>query len=185
MVEQKRSKEEYAIVLDYLHHGYLEDSRPIHKKEPIAQVIGKSFFTLLEIVPSTQLKPHDEIYIGEGKRDKVAYIKGILSLDKLTPTARAELPSVIQKIVEANEKKFVQFINTAGPISLRAHQLELLPGVGKKHAQELIEERQKKAFESFEDIRKRVPAIDPKKVITDRIIAELEGKDRHGLFVRR
>lgn len=185
MIPQKRNKEEYVVVLDYLHHGYLEDSRPMHRKEPIVQAIGKSFFTLLELVPSVQLKPHDEVYIGEGKRDKISYIKGTLSPDRLTHTARAELPSVIQKIVEANEQLFVQFINNSGPISLRAHQLELLPGVGKKHAQALLDERQKKPFESFDDIRKRVPSVDPKKVIIDRILAELEEKDRHRLFVRR
>ena len=136
-------------------------------------------------MPTVQLKPHDEVYIGEGKRDKISYIKGTLSPDRLTHTARAELPSVIQRIVEANEKLFVQFINNAGPISLRAHQLELLPGVGRKHAQSLIDERKKKPFESFDDMRARVPSVDPRKVIVDRILAELEDKDRHRLFVRR
>jgi len=60
-----------------------------------------------------------------------------------------------------------------------------LPGVGKKHSQSLLDERKKKPFESFEDIRKRVPAVDAKKVIVDRILGELEDKDRHRLFVRR
>jgi putative nucleotide binding protein len=185
MIPQRRSKEEYVVILDYLHHGYLEDSRPMHRKEPMAQGIGKSFFTLLELVPSVQLKPHDEVYIGEGKRDKIAYIKGTLSYDRLTQTAKAELPSVIARLIGVNEKLFVQFFNMAGPISLRAHQLELLPGVGKKHAQSLVDERQKKPFESFEDIKKRVPAVDPVKVIIDRILIELQDKDRHRLFVRR
>jgi putative nucleotide binding protein len=179
---QRRAKEEYVVVLEYLKHGYAEDLRPAHKKEPIAQVLGKSFFTLLEIVPSVDLKPYDEVYIGEGKRDKVLYIKGILPFDKLTQTARTELPFVIQKIVLENEQKFVQFFNTAGPISLRSHQFELLPGVGKKHTQALLEERQKEPFKSFEDIKKRVPSVDPLKVIVDRVIAELSGADRHRLF---
>src|SRR3989304_507323 len=157
MIPIRRAKEEYAVVLDFLQHGYLEDSRPMHKKETVAQVLGKSFFTLLEIVPNTQLKPYDEIYIGEGKRDKVVYIKGVLFFDRLTQTAKSELPFIIEKIVETMEKEFVQFFNTAGPISLRAHQLELLPGIGKKHAQALLEERQKKPFESFEEITKRGP----------------------------
>ncbi|MEM2873894.1 MAG: DUF655 domain-containing protein [Candidatus Nanoarchaeia archaeon] len=180
---QQRKKEENAIVLEYLKHGYVEDSRPMHKKEPIAQVIGKNFFTLLEIVPSAELKPYDEIYIGEGKRDKVAYIKGVLPFHRLTQTAKTELPFVIEKIVAANEKKYVEFFNTAGPISLRAHQLELLPGVGKKHAQSLLAERQKKPFETFEEIKHRVPAVDPKKAVIERILAELQNKDRHRLFV--
>lgn len=185
MMPIRRAKEEYAVVLDFLQHGYLEDSRPMHKKESVAQVLGKNFFTLLEIIPTVQLKPYDEIYIGEGKRDQVAYIKGILDFFRLTQTAKSELPFIIEKIVETKEKEFVQFFNTSGPISLRAHQLELLPGVGKKHAKSLLDERQKKPFESFEDIHQRVPSVDPKKAAVDRIMAELENKDRHRLFVRR
>jgi putative nucleotide binding protein len=185
MLQVRRAKEEHAVVLDFLQHGYLGDSRPMHKKESVAQVLGKGFFTLLEIIPSKQLRPYDEVYIGEGKRDSVEYIKGILDFNRLTQTAKSELPFVIEKIVEAREKEFVQFFNNAGPISLRAHQLELLPGVGKKHAQALIEERQKKAFESFADIKQRVPSVDPKKAVIDRIVEELENKDRHRLFVRR
>ena len=185
MMQQRRAKEENAIVLEYLKHGYIEDSRPMHKKESVAQIIGKSFFTLLEIVPSVELKPYDEVYIGEGKRDKVLYIKGVLPFDKLTQTAKTELPFIIEKIVAVNEKQYVDYFNTAGPISLRAHQLELLPGVGKKHATSLLNERQKKPFESFEDIKKRVPAVDPKKAVIERIMEELQDKDRHRLFVRR
>ncbi|MEM2954557.1 MAG: DUF655 domain-containing protein [Candidatus Nanoarchaeia archaeon] len=182
---QKKAKEERAIVLEYLKHGYPEDLRPAHKKEPIAQVIGKSFFTLLEVVPSADLKPYDDVYVGEGKRDKILYIKGVLPYNKLTQTAKAELPFVIEKIIDENEAKFVQFFNKAGPISLRSHQFELLPGVGKKHAQELLAEREKGEFTSFTNIKERVASIDPKKAIVERIILELQGLDRHKLFTQR
>src|SRR3989344_148007 len=103
----------------------------------------------------------------------------------LTQTAKNELPFVVEKIVENNEPIFIEFFNKAGPISLRAHQLEVLPGVGKKHAAEIIKAREEKLFESFDDIKTRVTAIsDPKKTIVNRILAELEGKDRFRLFVR-
>jgi len=187
MQQRQRVREEYAVVLDYLRHGYSEDSRPFHRKEPIVQAIGKDYFTLLELVPAPNviLKPHDEVYIGEGKRDKILYIKATLPIARLTQTAKTELPFVIERLVEENEKKFVEFFNKAGPISLRAHQLELLPGVGKRHAKEILAEREKQPFESFEDIKRRVSAIpDPRKVIVQRILAELEGKDRYRLFVR-
>jgi putative nucleotide binding protein len=79
----------------------------------------------------------------------------------------------------------VEFINKAGPISLRAHMLELLPGVGKRHTEELLKEREKALFTSFEDVKKRVSSVpEPKKLIVQRILDELEGKDRYRLFVR-
>ncbi|MBS3064018.1 MAG: DUF655 domain-containing protein [DPANN group archaeon] len=186
-MQNQRAREEYGIVLDFLQHGYADDSRPLHKKEPIVQVIGKEFFTLLELVPlpNVKLKPSDEVYIGEGKRDQISYIKGALWEKRLTQTARNELPFIVEKIVSANETKFIDFFNKAGPISLRAHQLEILPGVGKKHATEIIKAREEKLFENFDDIKTRVTAMsNPKKTIVQRILEELEGKDRFRLFVR-
>ena len=88
-----RGKEELGVVLDFLPNGYPFDNRPSHIKTPIVQVIGKNRFTLLELVPKKgiQLQPHEEVYFGEGKRDKILHIVGRLPFDKLTRTAKAEL----------------------------------------------------------------------------------------------
>ena len=79
-------KEEKAIILDFLPHGYPLDSRPMHRKTSIAQAIGVNNFTLLELVPKKGefLQPHEEVYIGEGKRDKIHHIIGKIFLSKLT-----------------------------------------------------------------------------------------------------
>ena len=63
-----RSKEEVAIVLDFLPNGYPFDKRPSHRKTAIAQALGKEHFVLLELVPKKDvfLQPYEEVYIGEG-----------------------------------------------------------------------------------------------------------------------
>ncbi len=78
------TKEEHAIVLDFLPHGYPFDKRPSHIKTPIAQAVGKERFVLLELVPKkdVHLQPHEEVYIGDGKRDKVHQIIGKIELKK-------------------------------------------------------------------------------------------------------
>src|SRR3989344_4823956 len=146
-----QQKEEYAIVLDFLPHGYPFDSRPMHKKTPIAQAIGKDHFILLELVPKKGqfLQPYQEVYMGEGKRDHIHHILGKIPLSKLTHIAKGELHYIVKEIVEKNEKRFVDFFNSAGPINTRRHQIELLPGIGKKHMWEIIEKRKEKPFESF------------------------------------
>ena len=64
------------------------------------------------------------------------------------------------------------------------HQLELLPGVGKKHMWQIIEARNEKEFDSFKDIKDRVKLMpDPEKVVIKRIQMELEGAEKHKLFV--
>lgn len=185
-MERKISKEEYAIVLDFLPHGYPFDDRPSYKKTAIVQALGKEHFLLLELVPKKGvfLQPYQEVYIGEGKRDEIHHISGKLTLDKLTQTAQAELEFIVKDVVKKNEKKFVDFFNEAQPLTMRMHQLELLPGLGKKHMWEIIEERKGKPFESFEDIKRRVKLMpDPEKSIIKRIMEELGGEEKHNLFV--
>ncbi|MCK4588920.1 MAG: DUF655 domain-containing protein [Nanoarchaeota archaeon] len=187
MEERTQGKEEQAIVLDYLQHGYLFDKRPSHQKTPIAQAIGKTLFTLLELVPKREvfLQPYEEVYIGEGKRDKIHHIKGRLPFDRLTATARSELKHVVEELVEKNQAQFVNFFNNAQPLTTRMHQLELLPGLGKKHMWEILEQRKEKPFESFGDIKSRIKLMpDPKTTILKRILLELEGKEKHRLFTR-
>jgi putative nucleotide binding protein len=104
--------------------------------------------------------------------------------DKLTGTARSELDFIIKDIVKKEEPKFVEFFNKAQPLTTRMHQLELLPGLGKKHMWEIIEERRVKPFESFEDIKARIKLMpDPEKIILKRILLELEGNEKHRVFV--
>jgi len=174
-------KEEYAIILDYLPNGY-----PLEKKMmPIAQAIGKKNLTLLELVPrrGVDLEIAEEAYIGEGKRDKIYYILGKLHREKLTESAKAQLEEFIEKIVKEREKEFIDFFNKAEAINKRLHQIEFLPSFGKKHMQEIIKQRQEKEFESFEEMKKRIPNLpDPEKAIEKRILIELTTLERTNLF---
>ena len=182
----ERSKEEAAVVLDFLPNGYSYDGRPMYMKSPIAQAVGKEHFVLLELAPrkGIHLQPFEEVYIGDGKRDKIHHIVGKISSSKLTPTAKSELEFVIKDIITKNEKRFIKFFNNARPLSTRMHQLELLPGLGKKHMWQIIDVRQEKYFEGFSDLKSRVKLMpDPEKIIIKRILNELEGKEKHNIFV--
>lgn len=174
-------KEEYAIILDYLQNGYPLEG----KMMPIAQAVGKINLTLLELVPrrGVTIETGEEVYIGDGKRDKIYYILGRLKREKLTETAKNQLQEFIAKLVSENGKRFLDFFNKAEAINKRMHQIELLPGMGKKHMKEILEKRQEKEFESFEDMKKRIPNIpDPEKAIQKRIFEELTNMERYNLF---
>jgi putative nucleotide binding protein len=175
-------KEEYAIVLDYLPYGYPLEGKTV----PVAQAIGLKNLTLLQLVPrkGISLEPKEKVYIGEGKRDKIYYILGRLPREKLTENSKMHIEDFVKVIVDEREKKFVEFFNTADAINTRVHQLELLPGFGKKHTTEILKARDEKKFESFGDIKKRLPSLpDPKKAVEKRIMHELSERERHNLFV--
>jgi len=175
-------KEENAIVLDFLPYGYLLED----KRLPLAQAIGISGLTLLQLVPrrGEKFEIGESVYIGDGQRDKVQYILGRCPREKLTETAKIEMEEFVEKMVSKDEKRFVTFFNEAQAINTRLHQFELLPGLGKKHTSAILKEREEKEFESFNDIRERVQNIpSPEKIITRRIMEELTEIQRHNLFI--
>lgn len=176
-------KEESVTILEYLPNGY-----PLEKKNmPIAQAIGEQNFTLLELVPrrGVTLEIGEQVYIGEGKRDKVYYILGRLDKEKLTESAKDQLAEIVAKMVKKNEEKFVRFFNESLPINKRIHQIELLPGLGKKHMKEILKQREEEPFTSFEDMKKRVQNLpDPEKAIEKRIFQELTTTERYNLFTQ-
>ena len=176
-------KEEFAIVLEFLPNGY-----PLEKKLiPIAQAIGEKNLVLLELVPrrGIVLEIGEKVYIGEGKRDKIYYILGRLKREKITESAKSQLREVVNRIVKEREKEFIKFFNASDAINKRIHQIELLPGIGKKHMQEIIKQRQEKEFESFEEMKKRIQNLpDPEKAIEKRIMLELTNLERHNLFIK-
>jgi putative nucleotide binding protein len=174
-------KEEHVIILEYLPNGY-----PLERKMmPVAQAIGEKNLTLLELVPrrGMSLELGEKVYIGEGKRDKIYYILGRLRREKLTETAKNQLQEFIKEVVKEREKEFIEFFNKSQAINKRVHQIELLPGMGKKHMREILEKRQEKEFESFSDMKKRVNNLpDPERAIEKRIFQELTEMERYNLF---
>lgn len=175
--------EEWAVVLDFLPTGRPEDRTPVYKREPIAIAIGESYLSLLELTPKkgVTIGSQERVYLGKEGREKIDFIKRRIPHSDLTPAAKAELDAAIAQIVDRNEKRFVDFFNKSGPISVRYHQLELLPGVGNKIMWEVLEERKKKPFESFEDISNRIKALPhPKGLVIRRIELELSGEKQVG-----
>ena len=172
--------ENYAWVLDYLPYGY-----PDKPDEPIVQGLGEYQFLLMEMIPkpNVDIELGERVYIGKGKRDKVDYVSRMLKYEELTPTAKTELFYVIKEAVKRNEKRFMKFINECAPITTKMHALQLLPGIGKTTMWKIIDERELKPFESFEDVEKRVHRniLD---AIAKRIEDELKEPQKYYLFVK-
>lgn len=183
--------EDNAVILDYLPLGYIKEGMSTFKRKPIAQAIGTENFTLLELTPKDEvdIEIHENVYIGTGKRDKINRVKGKLDFENLTATSRVELDHVIEEIILAHEDKFVEFFNESDSLNTRLHKLELLPGIGKKHMWGILEARKEKPFESFEDIKQRVPLLsDPVNILVKKVKQELDttkekrGKNKYRIF---
>lgn len=175
--------EDYAWVLEYLPLGRADAL----KREPVVQLLGTRFFTLLEanVKPNASIVLGQKLYVGREGREEVEHIKGRISHADLTNGAREFLPTMLKKAVQEREADFVAFVNNAKPISIRVHTLDLLPGIGKKNMEALLREREAKPFESMADIHKRIPTLaDPTTIFIHRILSELQGNEKYYLFTK-
>lgn len=153
----------------------------------IVQAIGEENLVLLEILSTNNVTfdAGERIYIGKEGRKKIISVLGRLNYGDLSPNAKNEIPYVCEKIVLANEQRFVKYFNESMPVTPRLHSLELIPGIGKTYMMQILNEREKGPFVSFEDINKRSGLRDVTKLITKRILEELQGDTRIFLFVKK
>jgi len=180
--------EDYIYVLDYLSKG--RGDLPPHKRQPIVYGIGESQFTLLDLVPKKDATFNigERIYVGKDpdKRQKIAKIKGRINFEEMTSTAHGEMPYVLLEMVKNQQERFIKFYNESPAISTRFHVLELLPGLGKKMMHDILDERKKKPFTTYQEMCDRISFLRaPDKLIAKRIELELtDPNQKYRLFTR-
>lgn len=180
-----RKYEEYAYVLDWVTRGRSSTVRG--REGIIITAIGEDRLTLLEVlgVPNSTFEIGEKIYIGKEGRTKILSVLGKLEVDKISAAAQSELKNVVVTIVTNNEKRFVDYINNAQPLTPRIHALELIPGIGKTYMKTILEERDRQRFTGFDDLQDRVGLKEPAKQITQRILEEITGEVKVTLFVKK
>jgi putative nucleotide binding protein len=178
--------ESYAYILDYLPTGR-QTERGFHR-EPVALAIGESELKLLELIPraGVALAAGERIpLLAVGSTPAaVDHVRRRLGYSELTAASRTELAAALEKIVQADPARYLRFFNEAPAVSRRFHLLELLPGIGKKTMQAILDERQRSPFTSFADLETRLHLKNPERLIVGRIEQELSGvDDKYRLFI--
>ncbi|MDA4111261.1 MAG: DUF655 domain-containing protein [Thaumarchaeota archaeon] len=175
--------EEFAYVLDFIPRG---KSFIIKEREgPLVQAVGEDRLTLLEILATdnADFSSGEKVAIGKENRSKIVSVLGKLNYNELTEESQNELQSVLEKMIRENEARYVLYFNELQPITPRLHALELIPGIGKTFMRQIVTERDKKPFESFSDLEKRVGIRDPVRLLAKRIVEELSGGSRITIFI--
>jgi len=175
-----------VVVLDVLPHGRTEDDRPQYQKQPLVYAVGVADFQLYECVVSEA----DDVAIGDRMDVHEADVVETLNrvdYDDLPSGAASELEYAVEELVAAEEERFVDFYNEAQPITLRLHQLNLLPGIGKKLRNNILDGRERRPFEDFGDLESRVSGLhNPEEILVERILEEIREEDlKYRTFVRR
>ncbi|WP_254864834.1 DUF655 domain-containing protein [Halovivax gelatinilyticus] len=185
--ERDEPPERRAVVLDYLAHGLSSSGRPQYDSSPAGYAIDLDSFDLYEVAfdESERLTIGTEVVVHPRSARTVVERAEPIEYDDLSSGAKSEVEYVITDLVEEDERRFVDFYNEAQPITLRLHQLNLLPGIGKKLRNTILDERKRKPFESFDEIEERVSGLhDPSGILVERIIEELrEDELKYRTFV--
>ena len=176
-----------AVAVDFLPRGSPSDDRPQYERSPVAHALGEAEFRLVEIALT------DDAGVNIG--DRVAIdppgeaVKDLRDIEygELSSAAESEIEHAIDRIIDGDTGRFVDFYNDAQPITTRLHVLNLLPGIGKKLRNNVLDERKREPFESFEDVEKRVSGLhSPREVLVERIVEELREEDlKYRVFARR
>ncbi|PSP72423.1 DUF655 domain-containing protein [Halobacteriales archaeon QS_3_64_16] len=172
------------VVLDFLPQGRPDDRQHNAEKVPLAHAIGEENFRLVELT----IAQDADVSFGDRLEADGAAIErsSEITYENLTSTAESELEYVLEEIADREERRFVDIYNDAQPITLRLHQLNLLPGIGKKLRNTILDERKRSPFESFADVEERVAGLhDPQQVLIDRVLEELREDDlKYRMFAR-
>jgi len=174
-----------AVLLDVLPNGRPDDDRPQSRRSPVAYGLGNASFALYEL----SLDGDADVSVGDriGLDGPAVGRYREVPFDDLTRNAAAEIEYAVEAIVDADEERFADFYNEAGPITLRLHRLNLLPGIGKKLRNDLLDERKRGPFEGFDDVKERIAGLHrPREVILERIVEEVRKSDlKYRTFVGR
>jgi putative nucleotide binding protein len=173
-----------AVVLDYMPTGLPDDQR---NSAPQAYVLGVDEFQLYLV----RFDDDPDVSVGDRvavdpRGESVERVRRV-DFEDLSGAANSELEYAVEAIVDADERRFVDFYNEAQAITTRLHALNLLPGIGKKLRNNVLDQRKRQPFESFEDLEERVSGLhDPRQVLVDRILQEIQEADmKYRIFTAR
>ena len=113
-----------------------------------------------------------ELPTEEGS-EKIAMVLGKDRYRELPNQAQAAIVNVMKELLSENPKPCMEFYNRAGPVSLKFHAFQLLPGIGQKKATQMMKSRVSAGWMTFEEVDEAC-IIDSLQLIVERLVEELQ-----------
>ena len=148
--------------------------------------IGTDRFTLLEgtLTEDATVVPGDRVALTDDEQGPHAAVTQRLTYETLSQDAQDRLKATVESIITANEQRFVEYYNDAQPISLRRHQLDLLPGIAESRRETILRQRKRRPFADFDDLAARIEQLrEPHTILAERVLTELQDEVKYTLFV--
>jgi len=130
----------------------------------------------LKAVQGSELKFLGDRVSIDSSSELISEIIGLTRISSLSPSVLSELPEIIASILRDAPERCLGFYNRAGPLSLKMHSYELLPGIGSKKAQEMVEARGRTGWTEISALDEACN-IDSANLLANRLIEEMN--DEH------
>lgn len=109
----------------------------------------------------------------EGEDAEITMILGKDRFRELPNSANMALLEVIKDILRDNPEPALEFYNRAGPVSLKFHAFQMLPGIGPRKAKQMFQSRTSMGWDTFEEVDEAC-TVDSLQLIAERLVEELE-----------
>ncbi|PWI49131.1 hypothetical protein CEE45_03040 [Candidatus Heimdallarchaeota archaeon B3_Heim] len=174
-----------VLVLDYYPQGKSLSRRSAEAYNPLAVVISINRLAFFDIILSRgkNIQAGQTLDVSAIKSDLLKINR--IGFNELSDSAVDILPEMIKKIVILSESRFINFLNHARPLTTQMHQLQLLPGIGNKRLWQILEARRKIEFKDLDDFTERTGISDPIGLFSNRILQEIQGKEKYQLFIQK
>ena len=94
-------------------------------------------------------------------------------LKDLSGSSQQELVASLSASISSEPERHLSFFNSAGPMSLKFHAFQLLPGIGNAKAIQMVQKRGGSGWNSFEDVDDDC-GIESVRLLAERYVKEME-----------
>lgn len=94
-------------------------------------------------------------------------------LKDLSGSSQQELVSSLSASISSEPQRHLSFYNSAGPMSLKFHAFQLLPGIGNAKATQMVQKRGGSGWNSFEEVDDDC-GIESVRLLAERYVKEME-----------
>ena len=123
------------------------DRRPVGQE--IQGLTEPSFYLVRSrIMDDEGIDQGSEISIESGKLGPISEIR----FKDLSQASQGEMTDAIFRSISSDPDRHLVFYNSAGPMSLKFHSFQLLPGVGNSKAMQMVKARGGNGWSTFEQV---------------------------------
>ena len=121
------------------------------------------------VVNAEEIEQGSEISIESGEIGPISEIR----FKDLSQASQGELTDSILKSISSDPYRHLMFYNSAGPMSLKFHSFQLLPGVGNSKAMQMVKNRGGNGWSTFEQVDESC-GIESARLLAERYVKEME-----------